>query len=138
MTSQYAAAMSMLDELTDVPDNTYKTIADALMTAHQNIPPLKKDLEVHIFTLQYRMYKETQDQYCGLFMFESNKSVMITMLSKESIAYESGLLPGDILLKVNNLPISSLNQAVRTIKSTTGTVVLTVYRRTLDIKEEES
>ena len=45
MTSQYAAAMSMLDELTDVPDNTYKTIADALMTAHQNIPPSKKDLE---------------------------------------------------------------------------------------------
>ena len=130
--------MSMLDELIDVPDNNYKIIADALMNAHRNIPPLQKDLEVNVFTLQYNIYKETQNTYCGLFMFETHKSVMITMLSKDSLAYNSGLLPGDIILKVNNIAILSLNHAVRTLKSITGNALLTVYRRTLEEKEEES
>ena len=63
---------------------------------------------------------------------------MITMLSKDSLAYNSGLLPGDIILKVNNIAILSLNHAVRTLKSITGNALLTVYRRTLEEKEEES
>jgi C-terminal processing protease CtpA/Prc len=60
------------------------------------------------------------------------------MLSKDSLAYHSGLLPGDIILRVNNIAVLSLNHAVRTIKSITGNVLLTVYRRTLEEQEEES